>query len=190
GGAVGGVAARGEEEHGRPAARLAQPAQQREAVEARQHRVEEDQVVAALGRVLEAGAAVRAGVDDEAAQREAPCHELLRGGIVLDVENPHPGRPSRGAPRGRRVARRPPRGRRAGGFMVASSFARSAALRRPGGAGPRSRGSRDRVAARGGRPPRSRGSTIAPAAWISGSRSAWSRSRWYQGTRGYTGCPM
>ena len=63
--------------------------QDREAVELRQEQVEDDEVVAPAGRLLDAGPPVGRAVDGEAFSFEATGQERQDPGLVLDDKDAH-----------------------------------------------------------------------------------------------------
>ena len=112
---------RGQHDHRRLDAALAQLAQHVEAVEPRQHHVEQHQVDASPARALEPALAVRARLDGVAFAGQPIAQRQHQTGLVLDEQQPlHAWRPCR-APRTRR--RRPTgssaRGRQDDGELAA-----------------------------------------------------------------------
>jgi len=92
------VVHRGEHQDRRPPARLAQPRGHLVAVQARQHHVQDDDVVGVLGRLPQPVDAVVRHVDDIALGRQPPRQGVGRVPLVLDQQQTHdPSSPGRHA---------------------------------------------------------------------------------------------
>ena len=91
---VGLVAARGEHEDTECGVLLAKPAADFEAVHAREHEVEQDQVELLLESCLHRGFTVADGVDLVARVRKQVDQSLAQAGFVFDHENAHRRAPS------------------------------------------------------------------------------------------------